>query len=241
MRTLVIGDVHGCLTALTTLIESVDLAADDRLIFLGDYVDRGPDSRGVLDRLIRWHDEGRLVALRGNHDQMMLDSREDRLLRSSWLRCGGRETLQSYGHRAIDRDFVHISERHWRFLRDDCRLWYETPSHLFVHGSLDPDLPMAEQDLDVLLWEKIDGPVAHRSGKTVVCGHTRQDSGLPLDHGTLICIDTGVYLPDGWLTGLHLETGDYYQANQAGATRRGNLADLAVFGFELTDPSDDPV
>ena len=75
MRTLAIGDIHGCLTALKTLLDFVAPAADDRLIALGDYVDRGPDSRGVLDFLIALHAGGRLVALRGNHDEMMADAR----------------------------------------------------------------------------------------------------------------------------------------------------------------------
>lgn len=237
MRTLVIGDIHGCLTALTTLIRAVELAPADQLITLGDYVDRGPDSCDVLDRLVRWHDQGRLVALRGNHDQMMLDARQDGH-RLTWLLCGGVPTLRSYGHHPVDTAYDRIPARHWRFLEDDCRLGYETASHLFVHGSLDPDRPLAEQNPDVLLWEKISGPIAHRSGKVVICGHTRQDSGLPLHLGTLICLDTGVYCPEGWLTCLHLESGDYYQANQAGQTRRGNLADHAVVGFELCDDAE---
>ena len=74
MRTLAIGDIHGCLTALTTLLDFVAPAADDRLVALGDYVDRGPDSRGVLDLLIALHAGGRLVALRGNHDEMMTEA-----------------------------------------------------------------------------------------------------------------------------------------------------------------------
>ena len=98
MRTLAIGDIHGCLTALTTLLDFVAPAADDRLIALGDYVDRGPDSRGVLDLLIALHARGRLVALRGNHDEMMLEARAGPTENHSmWLACGGLHTLQSYG------------------------------------------------------------------------------------------------------------------------------------------------
>ena len=71
MRTLAIGDIHGCLTALDLLLARVEVRPDDRLIALGDYVDRGPDSRGVLDRVIKLHETGQLIALRGNHDAMM--------------------------------------------------------------------------------------------------------------------------------------------------------------------------
>ena len=91
MRTLAIGDIHGCLTALDALLARVAPRPEDRLITLGDYVDRGPDSRGVLERLIPLFDHGRLVPLRGNHDEMMVDAHrggDPRL----WLACGGQET-----------------------------------------------------------------------------------------------------------------------------------------------------
>ena len=103
MRTLAIGDIHGCLTALKTLLDFVAPASDDRLIALGDYVDRGPDSRGVLDFLIALHASGRLVALRGNHDEMMADAHiNPKGDHSLWLACGGLETLQSYGVEAAE-------------------------------------------------------------------------------------------------------------------------------------------
>lgn len=232
MRTLVIGDIHGCLAALSALLRLVAPDRDDRFITLGDYVDRGPDSRGVLQWLVHLHDEGRLVALQGNHDEMMLEARGDLSVRRCWLRYGGVQTLESYGHRPGDERFDHIPDRHWRFLELDCRAWHETESHLFVHASLDPEVPMAEQDREVLLWHKVRGPLAHRSGKVIVCGHTLQGSGLPLNLGSVLCIDTGVYKPDGWLTCLHLESGEYYQANQRGETRQGDLASLATVGFE---------
>src|SRR5437660_645142 len=97
MRILAIGDVHGCARALTTLLSAVAPAPEDQLVTLGDYVDRGPNSRGVLDAILALHATGRLVALRGNHEQMMLNARlggEDLEL---WLACGGSQTLASYG------------------------------------------------------------------------------------------------------------------------------------------------
>src|SRR5262249_45198550 len=95
MRLLAIGDIHGCLHALTTLLDLVTPRSKDQIITLGDYVDRGPDSRGVLDHLIDLHDAGRLVALRGNHDAMMLEACNGQ--NRGWLACGGIQTLISYG------------------------------------------------------------------------------------------------------------------------------------------------
>ncbi len=90
MRTLAIGDIHGCLNALTNLLDFIAPAPDDQLVTLGDYVDRGPNSRGVLEMLIDLHAKGRLVALRGNHEEMMLESRTNDDTRAMWQLCGGR-------------------------------------------------------------------------------------------------------------------------------------------------------
>ena len=223
MRTLAIGDIHGCSRALDALLALVAPQPDDQLITLGDYVDRGPDSRGVLERLLALHATGRLVALRGNHDYMMLQARAgvDSFM---WLACGGCETLASYGAEPPEScDLAVVPEAHWEFLGETCIDWYETETHFFVHATVAPDLPLGEQPLYLLHWEKLFEPVAHASGKVMVCGHTRQRSGVPLNLGTAVCIDTGVYEPDGWLTCLEVETGRYWQANQAGQTRTGRL------------------
>jgi serine/threonine protein phosphatase 1 len=231
MRLLAIGDIHGCLTAFNTLLKLVAPQPDDRIVTLGDYVDRGPDSRGVLDRLIALHAGGRLVALRGNHDIMMLNTRFlgiDPL----WLSYGGNTTLLSYGIDAkddIDREQVlaKIPQLHWKFLEEDCLPYYETEEHIFVHANLDPDLPLERQPDYILYWERLDGPTAHISGKTMICGHTRQKSGVPLDLGTSICIDTNVY-DGGWLTCLDVLSGRVWQANEKGETRTGRLDSIGT-------------
>src|SRR5262245_45828396 len=131
MRTLAIGDIHGCSAALDRLLELVRPGPDDMIVTLGDYVDRGPDSRGVLDRLIRLHLTGRLVALRGNHEIMMLTARENYQYYETWLSVGGRSALKSYGPDATLDDVPAV---HWRFIEQDCGDWYETDTHIFIHG-----------------------------------------------------------------------------------------------------------
>jgi calcineurin-like phosphoesterase family protein len=221
MRTLAIGDIHGCLTALKTLLDYVAPAADDRLALLGDYVDRGPDSRGVLDLVIGLRAGGRVMALRGNHDQMMTEARgAPKRDRHMWLACGGRETLKSYGVESPESsDLKEIPESHWTFLERDCLDCYEIDRHFFVHANAYPDVPLDEQPRYMLLWEKIYEPCVHVSGKVMVCGHTRQIDGRPRNWGAAICIDTGAYDPDGWLTCLDVATGRYWQANQQGQRR----------------------
>lgn len=224
MRTLAIGDIHGCLRALTTLINAVAPRPDDLLVTLGDYVDRGPDSKGVLDYLVDLHATGQLVALRGNHDRMMLDARDgaDGYL---WLACGGQATLRSYSVAAyLEYDLADVPESHWDFLERRCVNWHEAETHFFVHGSVLPHLSLAEQPTEVLLWEKVyaDSTTAHCSGKVMICGHTRQASGDILDLGHTLCIDTGAY-GGGWLTCLEVETGRWWQASQGGELRQGSL------------------
>jgi serine/threonine protein phosphatase 1 len=224
MRLLVIGDIHGCLQALTTLLEQVRPTAEDELVTLGDYIDRGPDSRGVLDLLIELYGGGRLVPLRGNHDEMMMAAREGRE-RRMWLACGGRQTLESYGmHGADAEEMQKIPDRHWVFLAYDCRDWYETEDRIFVHGGLDPNLEMRRQSAETLRWEKLYAPVNHCSGKLVVCGHTRQPDCRPRREGNTVWVDTGVYDASGWLTCLDVTSGEFWQANQRGETRDGQLS-----------------
>src|SRR6266849_4685093 len=145
MRTLAIGDIHGCLDALNLLLQRVDLRPEDCVIALGDYVDRGPNARGVMDRVIQLHETGQLVALRGNHDAMMLDARKASG-RGLWLAVGGRETLESYGV-AFPEAFriTDVPERHWRFLEEELLDWYEIDTHFFVHAGAYYDIPLDEQ------------------------------------------------------------------------------------------------
>jgi serine/threonine protein phosphatase 1 len=225
MRLLAIGDIHGCLLALDTLLAQVNPRPGDQLVSLGDYTDRGPDSKGVLDRLIGLHAKGLLIPLRGNHDELMLQAREG-LERRLWLSCGGRATLKSYGVADADaEEYAEIPESHWRFLEVDCRDYHESDTHFFVHGNADPDKDLADQATDVLYWEKLFEIECrpHRSGKIMVCGHTKQLTGKPLNLGHVVCIDTGVYESNGWLTCLDPATGEYWQANQRGQHRIGRL------------------
>jgi serine/threonine protein phosphatase 1 len=224
MRTLAIGDIHGCARALAALLAAVDPAPEDRIVALGDYVDRGPDSRGVLEMLLALHATGRLVALRGNHEQMMLDARRGGEDFRLWLACGGARTLASYGVAvptlaALD----DIPERHWSFIEDELVDFYEEEGHFFVHANAYPDVPLAEQPPSMLLWETLVEPCEHVSGKVMVCGHTRQRSGRPRHLGTTICIDTWVYDPAGWLTCLDVAGERYWQANEQGQVRTGDL------------------
>lgn len=219
-RTFAIGDVHGCLTALQTLLKSLSLKKSDSLIFLGDLVDRGPNSKEVIDLVLELRKSHDTEVLMGNHEQLLLDSRFDADLFTDWFPVGGKETLQSYGWTAETTDWVKLVPlTHWKFLEENLLDVLELEKHFCVHGNIDPALPFDQQDPVVTRWTRFDEPKPHPSGKKMITGHTHQKSGLPLDLGHSICIDTWVYGETGWLTALDLDTWKCVQANQKGETR----------------------
>ena len=221
MRTLAVGDIHGSSAALDALMAVVKPTPADLLVFLGDYVDRGPDTKGVIDRLIEMQRTLRVVCLRGNHELMMVRSRRDRGELKMWLSVGGTQAVGSYsaGGRV---SLENVPEDHWTFLEEGLHDYFETDTHVFVHANLYPDVPLDEQPEDMLFWEFLDWPVRHESGKVMICGHSSQRSGLPAAWPTTVCIDTAAYA-GGWLTCLDVTAGRYWQANQNGETRTAML------------------
>jgi serine/threonine protein phosphatase 1 len=226
MRILAIGDIHGCGRAFDTLLALVAPTDDDTIVTLGDYVDRGPDSFQVIERLIALNREKRLVALRGNHELMLLRARDEGEILSDWWQYGGQATLASYASRA-EGPLVDVPESHWHFFEKTCVDWHETERHFFVHANAQPDLDLNKQSSYMLFWEHLFESAPHCSGKVMICGHTQQRSGIPLNLGHAICIDTWAY-GDGWLTCLDVSSGQIWQANQRGRCREGWLSDLAA-------------
>lgn len=226
-RTIVIGDIHGCRDALAALIDAVAPGRDDTIVLLGDYIDRGPNSRGVLDCLIALAGRCRLVPLLGNHEEALLDALRDTNCLRRWLTLGGADTLRSYGwaaggpRRALADWFP---KPHREFLAG-CRDYFEAPTHLFVHAGYVPELALAKQPGLALRWRVTDAATAapHRSGKVAVVGHTPQQSGEVLDLGFLVCIDTNC-VRGGWLTALDTHTGRVWQADATGRLRKSKAA-----------------
>lgn len=222
MRVLAIGDIHGCLGPLDDLLAWVNPRPGDQLITLGDYVDRGPDTRGVLDRLIALKRERPTVCLRGNHEIMMVNARHgDSGDRKMWLGVGGAQALGSYGSapgRAGTLD--DVPDAHWEFLEDELRDYFETENFIFVHAGVTYSDPLDEQPASALYWEFLPARMEHVSGKTVICGHTSQKSGVPKVVPGAVCIDTYAH-GGGWLTCLDALSGHYWQVDALGRKREG--------------------
>ena len=174
---------------------------DEHLVFLGDYIDRGPDARGVIQRCIELQSQYSCTFLRGNHELYMLEWLREGFCRE-WMYNGGQETLASYQR---DGGRVHVPLDHVAFLRSTHMYW-DTPDYFFVHGGLPPERTVADSirqcPPEELLWRR--PPAPSRSvqwEKTVVFGHTPHPE--PLIRNRMIGIDTGcVY--GGRLTAVRL-------------------------------------
>jgi serine/threonine protein phosphatase 1 len=222
-RLFAIGDIHGSSIALAKLIEVIDPQPEDTIVVLGDFIDCGPDSKGALDQLITLASRCHLVALLGNHEEMLLNALDSRSEYNSWFKLGGQQTLRSYSP-ALRPGPEVIPDEHVRFIRG-FRPYLETPDFIFVHASYDPDRPMAHQTDRTLRWESVtpERMVPHVSGKVVIAGHTRQKSGQVLDLGFFKVLDTDAF-GGGFLTVMEFHTGEIIQANQQGRLRRPGSA-----------------
>jgi serine/threonine protein phosphatase 1 len=212
-RLIAIGDIHGCSTALDAILAAIRPEPVDTIVTLGDYVDRGLDSKGVLDRLIELRQRCHLVPLLGNHEEMMLGARQGKGDFQFWMNCGGQTTLDSYGDTSrLDQ----VPESHFRFL-EECLDFYETDEYFFVHANYDPSKEVAEQDSKTRLWLSLKDqtPRPHRSGKTVIVGHTPQSNQVILDLGYLKCLDTGCG-HGGLLTALDVHGQRQWQVDELG-------------------------
>ena len=235
--TYAVGDVHGCSKLVEALVEKILVDAMDhaerdgdevpQLIFLGDLIDRGPDSKQVLDfisGIAEWPEvEPTIVA--GNHEAMLLQFLADPLRYRRWMTYGGYETVQSYGlghvgdisnDQAMQRVAQELSEAmgdHVDLIRSAVTLVHDG-NLAFVHAGADPDLPLAAQPENTLLWgcEAFERK-RRNDGIWVVYGHTIVDR--PIVRRGKIAIDTGAYVT-GKLTALRIQGTDLRFLSETG-------------------------
>lgn len=224
MRLLAIGDIHGCGTALHALLSALDLRGDDKIITLGDYLNKGPETQFVFDQLLQLRDQDLLIPLLGNHELKMMAARQMGPIRRDGSVLVDQNALNSYVAQGAVGRLDDIPEQHWRFVEDACLHWVSTETHIFVHASLDADKSLVEQPQQALFWDKFRHQRPHCSGKTLVCGHTPQRDGRPMNLGHSICLDTAA-CEGYWLTCLDVHSGEVWQTNQQRQVRRSIIRD----------------
>jgi serine/threonine protein phosphatase 1 len=219
MRLYAIGDIHGCEGKLVAVHEAIaaDLAArpspDHRIVHIGDYADRGPNSAGVIERLSRLTSDPHMVFLRGNHDQLLLDFLAEPGERGAFfLKWGGKETLRSYRVSNRARTYEDLAAAfaeklpaaHRAFL-DGLQYSARFGDYFFAHAGIRPGVPLEAQAPDDLLWIRDEFLTDRQDfGAVVVHGHTVTQTQAPEVHPNRIAIDTGAVF-NGPLTCVVLE------------------------------------
>jgi serine/threonine protein phosphatase 1 len=218
-RIFAIGDIHGRRDLLDQLLKQIAehqkvSPADDTIVFLGDYVDRGSDTKGVIDLILSLPSIWNMVFLRGNHDQSLLDFLDDPLRYRAWRNFGAPETLLSYGVRPPRFDDANEFARarnelnracpssHLKFL-NSLKLLYEDGDYLFVHAGIRPGIAIGQQSDEDLMWIRDDFLMSDRLfDKVVVHGHTPTEK--PVRRPNRLGLDTGAHAT-GRLTAAILE------------------------------------
>ena len=189
--TYAVGDIHGCLAKLTTLIGFCEADAGEHPInpvFLGDYIDRGPDSRGVVEHLMALQQArpDQVICLMGNHEDMLLTAADNGDWKDQWLRNGGLQTLRSYGV----ADVTGIPKDHLDWLRKLPK-FHDDGLRFFTHAGIHPDRALDRQDEHDLLWIREPFLSSDKDfGRLIVHGHTPLRGGKPDIHFNRLNLDT---------------------------------------------------
>lgn len=184
-RTLMISDIHGCMKQFDALLHEVEYdSSEDQLVLLGDYVDRGPHSKEVVDRVMDLVENHQAVALRGNHDQRLVDliQMNNAEIQKKFLEHGGRETLESYTNEEFQQDSFELAVkqiqsqygRHIEFLKS-LPLYYEDQAHIYVHAGINPSYAnwKEQSDHDFMYIKGEFHRAKLSTEKVIVFGHTR--------------------------------------------------------------------
>lgn len=183
MRYVVISDIHGEKAKLDSVLSQIEIRPDDVFVFLGDYIDRGPDSRGVVDRIIELGETNKCIYLMGSHEYALLHAKQDDYYQFLFDNYGGPATVKSYG------SFENIFKVHGEFFKS-LKFYYLTDKYLFVHAGINPDYSLEEQDEVDLVY--IRGRFIyskHHLPQKIIFGHTEFDE--PYIRSDKICIDLG--------------------------------------------------
>jgi serine/threonine protein phosphatase 1 len=228
-RLFAVGDIHGCVDELAALMRSIAPGRGDTVVFVGDYVDRGPSANDVIELLIdAEHSEAEMVFLKGNHEDMMLSFLGyPGHYGESFLFNGGAQTLESYGIGEDELNEVEsrIPATHVDFLKRLGTSYYRPP-YFFVHAGIAPLRQLEEQIVEDMLWirqEFIFHP--HQTGATVVFGHTPMRA-VMVDLPYKLGIDTGLVY-GGKLTCLEFTEGVSYQVGRGSRQAKAQAIQLA--------------
>lgn len=226
-QTYAIPDIHGRLDLFDRAIDAITRHAGEQqatVVTLGDYVDRGPQSRQVIERLLSWRSPTlNIVSLKGNHEAMMEAVCRNQADLDWWTRNGGGATLESYGQPIERPDLRAIPPDHLQWLAA-LPLLHVDQHRVFVHASVDPDTPLDRQNEETLLWKRYpEGADVGHGRRHVVHGH-HADRLAPIVRGRKTNLD-GL----AWKTG-RLVVGVFEDGEPGGATEFLEIVDCKSEG-----------
>ncbi len=219
-----IGDVHGCIKTLRLLVEEkIQLTKNDLLVLVGDYIDRGPDSKAVLDYLMKLKEDGYdVIPLRGNHDQMMVDAymKKDSFSSTLWLNNGAQNTIDSFmpdiPTEYYEMAIGQIPEKYIQFIQS-MPFYHELEDYLLVHGGFDWSSADPFSDTRGMLWEREpSNNIRFTKGRAIIHGHTPTPSNIIKNNpgSSVINIDSGcvyTHIEDlGNLTAFNMDTREFF-------------------------------
>jgi serine/threonine protein phosphatase 1 len=232
-RVLAIGDIHGNFQRLLSLYAKIHFnPAEDLLIFLGDYIDRGPKSLSVLHWMMKKCQEKNVVALRGNHEQLFWQYFADGGDGALWHRNGGEATCQAIRAASVeepallDRCLAFIADRPCSF-----SLTVQQQNFFFCHAGVEPTIPLHLQQPKDLLWIRGRFYREYRGAVLIVVGHTPTErfpfgGNAPLWlKNRILLLDTGSYLPEGKISCVDVLTGTCWQSDD-------DAGEARIFGRE---------
>lgn len=216
-RTFAIGDIHGCAaTFRKLLLYEIKITKQDNIYLLGDYIDRGPGSKEVIDLILSLKTENyQLHTVKGNHEQLFLDSQKDADNLDLWLANGGKATLKSFRIKSFDQ-----LEDHYKHFFESTKYFYDTGDFIFVHAGLNFESKNIFGDTESMLWirdMKVNKEML--GNKTIIHGHTPilisrvKINAANSFYNNTVNIDTGCcykkYEGYGYLTALNVETMEF--------------------------------
>ncbi len=215
-RLIAIGDIHGCYDELKILIEDeINIQKSDRIVFLGDYIDRGSDSKEVVNYIIDLIDKGfDIITLIGNHEKMLIDAYEEECKNSIWLLNGGKETLDSFGINVVSE----LPDKYRKFF-NELEYYYCYNDFIFVHAGFNDRIINPFEDVNEMIWSRTKyyrNPIL--VNRTIIHGHTPITLDLCKNiigkKSKVLNLDTGCVYQDkasyGYLTALDIFSNTIY-------------------------------
>jgi serine/threonine protein phosphatase 1 len=211
-RTIAIGDIHGCADTFFNLLDKLAITEQDEIYILGDFIDRGPNPKRVVHTIMALMQNGfNVKVLRGNHEQMFMDSELGFTYFTQWIQNGGEQTLSSFGV-----DFFNELDSVYQLFFTETVTHVVTDKYIFVHAGLDFSNDNIFENQEAMLWIRGNESYTDKIGnKKLVHGHTPIDLNYLLHQkGNIINIDGGCYLfheseTKGYLVALILDSMEY--------------------------------